>query len=82
MYVSALAIAIGSNHSALFQYDATKNDSLGFKSSETFICINKESALQFAPDGKIYCTEFYNPQCDSLSIFHNCMVNPEVRDYE
>ena len=82
MYVSALANALGPNHSALFQYDATKTDSLSFKLSETLIGINKESALQLAPDGKIYGTQQYNPNSDSLCIIHNPSLQGLACNYE
>ena len=60
--------AVPGGKSILFQYDATKTDSLSFKQSEKLIGYNVRSHLQSGPDGKIYCTK---TDVDSLSIIQN-----------
>lgn len=72
LYVSNKFIGFGGNNSTITQYDMTTTDSLSFKNSETAIGNTRYSALQYAPDGKIYGTQYY---MDSL-----CIINhPEVK---
>jgi len=79
LYVSAYTATIGSDHSALFQYDANNTDSITFKASEIFLGIHTQSAIQMAPDGKIYGTE---ETVDSLSIIHNPSLQGLACNYE
>jgi len=72
LYVSTLPGALPS-HGLIYQYDATKTDSLSFMQSETIIGIDyRRSAIQMGPDWKIYCTDFY---VDSLHVINN----PNIR---
>jgi len=63
------------NHSYIWQYDATKTDSLGFMQSEVLIygiTNSGGSGLQRGPDNRIYCTI---PVKDSLSI----ITKPDIQ---
>jgi hypothetical protein len=56
-------------HGLIYQYDATKTDSLNFMQSETIIGIDHiRSAIQMGPDWKIYCT---SSLVDSLHVIND-----------
>ena len=82
LYVSATALGLNPGHSVLFQYDATKLDSLQFKQTETIIGINRISGIQLGPDWKIYGTEYPTPLTDSLCTIDNPSLQGLACDYQ
>ncbi len=77
LYISAQGGASCPTRNFLYQYDATITDSVQFMNSGTLICNdNRYHELQFAPDGKIYCSINYPSGgntilVDSLSVINN-----------
>ncbi len=72
--------------SKLYQFDATKTDSTGFKqsqiliSSEPYLWNQYFSGLQRGPDNKIYCAAM--DQTDSISVINNPTLQGTACNYQ